>query len=755
MPSASDPAPRRIGELAAAAVVVAVLSWAAREANHLRLNYPEPSGISGWFSGDPDGLYQARRLARALEEGLPPAGEDPFLNFPQGAPIPWPPYYTIALDGMIAPFAPADAAERDAFLERAVATLPQFFGIGTSLLAAVAGWLLGGVPAALVAGGSHALCYGSIHYGRAGVGDFHAWVSLLSGAMLLLVALALRSGGLERRGAALAWGTAAGLVVGALLGSWVGALLYVLEVQVVLAWLILRDVRHPAAGLPAFGLSFHVAALAAVLPAVLWSPWREEWPWMVVNLSWFHPAFLALSAAVFLPLWRLPPWSPVRRRYPWILIGALLALAAVLAPLGGGPIDGIRDGFAWVSRASEFMTGVAESEPLLGPDRTGSGGLFSWLGFGVLLLPLLVAAGAWQAWRRGALECLPWVAAAAALLPQALAQRRFADPLSLPMAVLLGWGFARALELVQQRWHRVRGGAAVPLALGLALVLQAPALSRSADRLLHRAEDRSSASVWRQGAWRLLAEWLREREPAGAAVLASWDQGHLLEWTARRPTVATNFGSYVGEDSFRDPARFFAATQGQAAEAILERRQARFVLVHSALADGLDELVRAAGATSGAAVPRFQDTVLGRLSPHGPQGADLVAAGARPLRFLRLVHVSPYGDPRPSRRFGAATVPCGWIWERVPGAWLELAGQPGDELAVELQLQFPSGRTFRYRDAAPAGAEGRIRLRLPYCTDARNGDAVVTSARWSLGAQSHELVVPEAAVLGGLAVRLG
>jgi hypothetical protein len=80
---------------------------------------------------------------------------------------------------------------------------------------------------------------------------------------------------------------------------------------------------------------------------------------------------------------------------------------------------------------------------------------------------------------------------------------------------------------------------------------------------------------------REIAEWIRGHtpEPADYAVLAPWTWGHVLEWVAGRPTVATNFGTFVGEDAFRDPARFFLTEIPREGEALLELRRARYVLV--------------------------------------------------------------------------------------------------------------------------------------------------------------------------------
>jgi hypothetical protein len=75
--------------------------------------------------------------------------------------------------------------------------------------------------------------------------------------------------------------------------------------------------------------------------------------------------------------------------------------------------------------------------------------------------------------------------------------------------------------------------------------------------------------AWRQERLALL-QGLRDRSAAAlaldprsegrGAVLSSWSLGHLIEYHGQRPTIATNFGSFVGEANFRAHA-----------EALLER----------------------------------------------------------------------------------------------------------------------------------------------------------------------------------------
>jgi hypothetical protein len=216
----------------------------------------------------------------------------------------------------------------------------------------------------------------------------------------------------------------------------------VIPVQLALGWAMIRHAQRPSPGLPALGVAFHAAALVAVLPAVLSSPWNATHPWMVVNLTWFHVAWLALGSAVFAPL--LFVRGRALRAYPWIAAGALAALGVFLLTAETRPAVGVREGFAWMGREDEFMGAVWESRGLL-----GAGAAFdplSVLGFGALVLPFAWAAVAWQAFRRHRHTLLPWAIAVPLLAAQSARQVRFADALAVPMAVVLAWGCVAAVR---------------------------------------------------------------------------------------------------------------------------------------------------------------------------------------------------------------------------------------------------------------------------------------------------------------------
>ncbi len=751
----------------------------ARRVHNTSWSYPPGwKGSTSWFVTDPDSLYQFRRLERVYEEGLPVAETDGYLNYPEGAMIPWPPYYTLMLYAVTAPFAPEGRSARRAFLEVTAGSINVWIGAATAVMAALAGWYLAGSAGGLIAGLIFAFLFGSINYSNIGNADHHAWVSMLTAAMLMLVTGALSRGALESRLRGGVWGAAAGIVGGILLGSWVASLLYVIEVQLVLAWLLFRHARKPLAGLAAYGLSFHLAAFLVVMPAVLTSPWKAGHPWMVVNMSWFHPVQLFLGALVFLPLPFLGKEGRIRRRYPWLVGGGLLALTLILFLGNLGPAQAIREGFQWVSRQNVFMAGVGESQPLLGGKADGIDDLVSWLGWGIFLLPLAWLAALFATFRRGKAELLPWVISVLVLVPQAIGQRRFSDPLAVPMAVTLGWAAGSLLTLERPRFlnragrafRSLPGGLQILLGVVLVCAVQFDTVHSISGRLTLAHRPETDPQLRRQRGRRLMYEWLRRhsREPADYSVMANWDQGHLIEWVADRPSVSTNFGTYVGEQSFDDPPLFFMSTSQEEAEAILDRRRARYVMVTSVFPRRVPNLVNII-------MPDRRDEFIGRDPRGNPMirtiwfktiGALLVGDGfhyspdgkkfSGPLRFLRLIYISPFRDFDPRMIGYRKESPVGWVWEHVPGATLEAHGTPGTVFQIRFSVRYEkAGHTLEYEDSVMLGTDGTGRLRVPYTTEGPNGDGMIIGRpQWFLGSSGHPLVIPKRAVLEGRTLQL-
>jgi asparagine N-glycosylation enzyme membrane subunit Stt3 len=73
------------------------------------------------------------------------------------------------------------------------------------------------------------------------------------------------------------------------------------------------------------------------------------------------------------------------------------------------------------------------------------------------------------------------------------------------------------------------------------------------------------------------------------------------------------------------------------------------------------------------------------------------------------------------------------IYERVAGARLVGSAIPGEEVALELELRSRgTGRSFFYRQRTQADGEGRVEFRVPYPTEASEGEGVVATSAYRL-----------------------
>jgi len=738
--------------------LIALVSWSARGVLHRRV---ELFGHSGWVTTDPDTLYQARRVERVFAEGLPVAGRDELLDAPNGSAIPWPPYYTLSAYGLLAPFAPAPPADRHEWIERGVASLARIFGVLGRLTVALVAWRLSGRWAALLAGLLHALSPTAVAYAKVGNGDHHAFVSWVTLCMLFALSHAATDEVLNDRARSARWGAVAGACAGLAMGAWVASLMAIVQAQLVLGALVVAHSRRPRAGTASLGLAFHLTALAVLAPAILWSPWRDETPWSVVNLSWFHAAYLLVSAAVFAPLPWLGDGSNTLRRWPWIVLASLGALGAFAAFGGGAWPTAMRESFAWAGRTDAFMARIGESRRLVGPDAGGA--VFTALGFGVVLFPLALGLFAWRAWRERSLSLAFWTVAAAGLALQAASQARFAEALSGPMSITLACAAAYVLDgRFGARMRSLPAALGPLLALGLVVAAQWPTLGRWYDAVANHRDATKEERPATLGV-RMACDWIAQQPQleSGESVLANWAYGHAIEWAAQRASVATNFGTYVGEEGFRAPPRWFLYESEEEGDALLRAHRSRFVLVDSDLPSALNSLI-AYGA------PERRERYVAPGSEHGgaPKPEWFLTLGARalfdgyigprgvdgaPFSRLRIVWMAPLRDARRPLRSPKDLSPAAFVWERVEGAVLEAHGAPGAELVAELVLAFPlADRQVRWRASARADSTGVARLRVPYSTDGRGGEGRLRGpARYTFGSRSGTFELRDADVREG------
>ena len=518
--------------------------------------------------------------------------------------MPWPPLF----DGALAAAArrvlaepggdPALGGVDEARLEAFLVRVPPVLGVLATLAVFLAARQLGGRPGpggaarawgALLAAAVYAALPTAVWYGGVTRVDHHVATALLFALHLALTTWALRA---EEPTDATLGSLLAGLVAGLALLVWLPAAVFAgLGGLALLARALSPSPGRARDGVRGGLLYFLAAAVVVAVPASQ-SPWNQVQPGSLINLTEAVPTALFAAAVPFAVL--AVPALGRRGRALRLAVAAAAGAAVVLALPDF--VQGVREGFDWASRGNLFMDVVDESQPLFGrgeaPDWDHAAGVLTPLGF---LFPLL-----WLALLPGVRrpERFLLLASGAAFAALTVTQHRFGNAFAVPFACTVGVALAEALA-------RARGAAGRTAAAlgGLACALLAGTGVLAVLRVT--PEELEDVRAWRAEVVDGL-RWMRTgtpepgpwREPEVAqryGVLSAWGLGHLIEYHARRPTVTTNFGSFVGEENFQGAARALLRETPEELVRDLHRLDAEYVVVTPRQAGDLKSIARIAG----------------------------------------------------------------------------------------------------------------------------------------------------------------
>lgn len=693
-----------------------------------------------------DAQYHVRRALYAWTNFPHVLFFDPYINYPGGAAISWPPLFDFVL----------------AALGRVFARDPHGFQVflawASPVIGALAVWpvhalgrRLGGPFVGLGAAVLIALFPMSTTYSRVGQLDHHCAVALIGAALLLVVARLVDE---ERPTPGGVAGLAAGQI--AMLLTWHGSLLYLALVHASL-WLGAAFTgRRAVYGAQALATA---VTFAVVAPLVWVFPEPLGGAWSAIALSRLHVAAVFAAAVVSAGMWWLEGRG--RAHSPGLRLActggfALLVVAMLLAL--PGPRHGLEPGLRFLTMSDGVGQRTGEQLPLFAIFGRATGrpvwevwGLF---GYAIPILPFAVA---WVTRRER--RAMGWVVAGwcAWFGALALVQRRYGNDLGPAAAV----GFAIVLATVGRRAAEAFGGRRVWGALiagSLALGLLSPPI---VGQLLPRADQ--ALRVWRgeySGGDRALAtlggtltrflEQVRQATPETAGyfdvhqrpeygVVSHPNLGHAIQNVAHRPTPADPFWAFIGIENWNDAFALLGAASEDEGVSLARRLSARYVLTFSsadpATLEGWLHYVDGLAAGPWPATGHF------RLVTEGPEGG---------------VHFSQGFQLRGPRATGSATVPYK-LFEVVEGAVLEVPAEPGAEVLASVRLGTPLGRRFRFETRAVADGDGVARLRVPYPTRPAP-DALHVGAfgpyRVVVGGTSRGVAVSEEAVRTGAVVKV-
>ncbi|MEE8580119.1 MAG: STT3 domain-containing protein [Myxococcota bacterium] len=684
-----------------------------------------------YFEGN-DAYYHARRILYSVIQFPDFLRSDPYINYPHGGQAIWSPLF----DGGLAWLVHVTLGSPDeGTLARLLVWVPPVLGGA----AVVATYLLTrkvfGEVAAWIAACLLALLPAHFSYSQIGFVDHHVAVALVSVVLLACGMHFVDSGASQARG----WrregrvALALGLALGGALLLWPGMLLHVALLEAAFLMVLVSQASRSEAGFVAGRLAAaHGLAFALVAPLSIGVTWRVWGDFSPVVTSSFQPWFFACLCAYFGCYFALcrrlgERLSPGQRTVIALAsaLGVLLASALFVSELSAG----LGDAWKWFTKRESFQATVAESKPLL-----FQGTRFS-LAFAertlsrfIYLFPLVMGL-AWSAFRRHAQPAprllLVWWAGA--LFAATLLQTRFFNSLSIPWAMLAGWGASEALSwassrlrgLREVRWKRWALHLSTPAVFVWVLWPCFAEYRRYLVDQLHWIQGRALVRTHVETRKRLLvdlASWLRENTPTTSgfvepdmqpeyAVLSNWADGHVLTYEARRPTVVNNFGDDIGRQNLVLSELYYRVDEDQASR-ILDRLGARYVIFEYRKTRSRVEL---SGVSMNVRL-FFYDGEEGEESSAFRFGkARRIERSVSAVRRHRLVYET---EPKPHasnpQRSGFK------LYEHVAGARLRGLAPAGARVEARLALTTNRGRSIDFVSSTRADDGGRYELRLPY-----------------------------------------
>lgn len=694
-----------------------------------------------------DATYHMRRAFYTFSNFPELLLRDPYLNFPGGVNVPWPPLFDFIVGGVARLF-----AEDQAGFERVGAWASSVFGALTVIPIYFIARQVTTRGVALFAGFLFSLFPMCVKYGRVGNPDHHTAVALVGACMLLLCTYVSRSDIDDRR--IMLTTPLMFLVRLSMFLIWHGNLLYIAFFE---AALLLTAAATRRTSIT------RAQALSAIFTAVFLSPIVEEFlpvpiggPYSSISLSRLHVLVMVGTSFAAFAHWGLARWRPHSGFVP--RVGAIATASAVFVGLLLA-IPTTREGLL---PALQFMTlkdgagsVTIEQLPLFaifGRDTVRSPEQ-SWAYFAYLIpvAPLAFPLFVRDPERRASVWALTAWTAGFALL--AMTQRRygndFAPSGAVAFAILLV-GVPRAVFSWLPGARSFSGQVSNMCSLAIALGLFSPVLLNYeiprlqsgfaalrgkefppptgldliAKNVAHFSRKVRAATPDTDG-------FLNQRRNPEYGVIAQSNLGHVLHYYGRRATATDPMWSYIGPKNWTRSKAFFAAKDESQAIALANALEGRYVVTAST--DSVE-------------------TIAGRLHHFDGRASD----GSTRLERFRLLTESSPGriglgvlyERRPENKTQHNSNAYK-LFEVVQGAIIEINAIADSRVTASITIESPSGRRFIYAANGKTNAAGVARLRVPYSTGSGTPVHATGPYRISSGYQFSRVDVDESEIRDG------
>jgi dolichyl-diphosphooligosaccharide--protein glycosyltransferase len=739
-----------------------------------------------------DPYYHMRRIVYTVEHFPFVNSFDSYVNYPYGYGISWPPLFDMIAATLSLIVGLGNPGRLT--IEAVSASVPVLLGLLSIVLLYYIVKDAIGRSAGLIAAFFMAILPASIFRTAFAFTDHHALEVFMSLAMYLCFTRAVASAREERLSLSrparkpLVYAALAGVGMAGMVFSWDGAPIFISVIAIYALAQYAYDAlrREDTEYLSASGAVASIVAVAIVAPFVIASAAGQSLMVSAMYLSWFHVIYLSAVAMFFIAMGGLSRlYSGMKA--PWF--STVLTMIVGLALLAVGARFALPQIFHALESGMQFLLGqgnvlvtIVEVEPLFLDNGNisfdiawyylSTGGLLAILG--IIIYPL---TRKWGSLKNAEIFLLVWTAIIFVL---ALLQKRFIYLLAVNVAIFAGFALYKALELAgfyryasdSKRSSRSREAWITPpvVAVGIVFAVLAIPILMSSYTIAGTPEPYTLD-------WNDACQWVNDNTPKTSytysadngtypeyGIMSWWDYGNFILYKAERPAVANNFQTGVD-----DAARFFVAQDEASANAFMDKRNAKYVMLDYRLGSPW------AGSTYGVfenmpylagedvdgyhmsyVMPvaygsermydgsdKYYNSMYSRLfDGDGLGGRDHLGYEADGLSHYRLLYTTDIIDPVK-------------VFEYVKGATIQGTASPNAKVDLSLNVTLPDG-SKAYHCSTTADSAGAYSFTVPYPTSATVG-TTQTGPAYTItsGKASIEVQVPAAAVDNGEAVAGG
>ncbi len=692
-----------------------------------------------------DEYYHARLITYAVHNFPGYMWFDSYVDYPNGIDVGWMPLYDLTTAFIILVLGLGSPTVHT--IETVAAIFPAILGALTVIPIFLIGKELLDKKLGLLSAFLFAIMPSHILVSRLGAVDHHVAETLLFALILLLIILSLKkasgknreatgqsvksekNGGIPGRiftGNHMSLAALAGVIIAVLVFTWSAAPIYIaiFSMYFIVQYGVNLYRKQASNDIMLIGAiaAFTAIAISVFLYLFHWIPLYQ-----VAGIAVFFASVIFGWFVSNAMLKRKTHWA----LYPMAMVALLLIIYAAImsSPALGQLFNGL---IQFLAR--ENITGtIAEAQPfasdffslfigLYFSNPYGSTLVFAF--FGVILFLL------YELRSRFAPEKLLFIVCGFAVTILAFQQVRFAYLMAIFVAIFCAYFIYRGFfyrKIVN--YNTVVG-----------IILSVIIITLTAYQGYSTAKEEPAIT----GDWQESLLWMRNNTPATSfydnpkeqpeySVMSMWDYGNWIEYEAHRPVVANNF--QAGAET---ADRFLTADTEETANAILDQRKVRYVVLDSATGFGYKDnvhgkygsVLKVAGKNESdyyysfeVPVPdytatvyllndNYYNTIFARLYlMDGSAIENPLKTDAKALSRYRLIYESN------STWLNKTDVKTIKLFEYVPGARIKGRALPNASVSISIPVTTNRNRTFNYTNKVKADARGNFTLVVPYASE--------------------------------------